>query len=40
MSFGGICELVLETDDVPRLQAFYRELGLSPLLEEGGSDGA
>jgi catechol-2,3-dioxygenase len=36
MSFGGICELVLETDDVPRLQSFYRELGLDPLLEEEG----
>lgn len=34
MSFGGICELVLETDDVPRLQSFYRELGLGLLLEE------
>jgi catechol-2,3-dioxygenase len=36
MSFGGICELVLETDDVPRLQSFYRELGLRLLLEEEG----
>lgn len=35
MSLSGICELVLETDDVPRLQSFYRELGLDPLLEEG-----
>jgi catechol-2,3-dioxygenase len=35
MSFGGICELVLETDDVPRLRSFYRELGLGVLLEEG-----
>jgi catechol-2,3-dioxygenase len=35
MSFSGICELVLETDDVPRLQSFYRELGLGLLLEEG-----
>ncbi|MDQ3725327.1 MAG: VOC family protein [Actinomycetota bacterium] len=34
MSFSGICELVLETDDVPRLQSFYRELGLGLLLEE------
>ncbi len=33
MSFG-ICELVLETDDVSRLQSFYRELGLDLLLEE------
>jgi len=36
MSFSGICELVLETDDVPRLQSFYRELGLGLLLEEEG----
>jgi catechol-2,3-dioxygenase len=35
MSLTGICELVLETDDVPRLQSFYRDLGLRPLLEEG-----
>ncbi|HEV2790609.1 MAG TPA: VOC family protein [Solirubrobacterales bacterium] len=35
MSLSGICELVLETDDVPRLRSFYRELGLRPLLEEG-----
>jgi catechol-2,3-dioxygenase len=31
----GICELVLETEDVPALQSFYRELGLEVLLEEG-----
>lgn len=35
MSFGGICELVLETDDVQTVQSFYRELGLGLLLEEG-----
>jgi len=35
MSLGGICELVLETDDVQSLHGFYRELGLRPLLEEG-----
>jgi catechol-2,3-dioxygenase len=36
MSLSGICELVLETDDVGTLQGFYRELGLEPLLEEEG----
>ncbi|HEX2266184.1 MAG TPA: VOC family protein [Solirubrobacterales bacterium] len=37
MSFGGICELVLETDDVQSLQGFYRrQLGLDFLLEEEG----
>lgn len=36
MCLGGICELVLETDDVERLAAFYRELGLELVLEEGG----
>ena len=36
MSFSGICELVLETDDVEGLQRFYRELGLDLLLEEKG----
>ncbi|HWT89585.1 MAG TPA: VOC family protein [Solirubrobacterales bacterium] len=37
MSFGGICELVLETDDVQSLQGFYRrQLGLDLLLEEEG----
>jgi catechol-2,3-dioxygenase len=35
MSFGGICELVLETDDVETLRSFYRGLGLEVLLEEG-----
>jgi catechol-2,3-dioxygenase len=34
MSLGGICELVLETDDVGRLQRFYRDLGLGLLSEE------
>lgn len=36
MSFSGICELVLETEDVQGLQSFYRELGMEPLLEEEG----
>lgn len=36
MAFCGICELVLETDDVPVLRGFYRDLGLELLLEEGG----
>jgi catechol-2,3-dioxygenase len=36
VTFSGICELVLETDDVQGLQSFYRELGLDPLLEEEG----
>jgi catechol-2,3-dioxygenase len=35
VAIDGICELVLETDDVQALQDFYRELGLRPLLEEG-----
>jgi catechol-2,3-dioxygenase len=35
MSIAGICELVLETDDVGRLQGFYEELGLEVLAEEG-----
>jgi catechol-2,3-dioxygenase len=34
MKIAGICELVLETDDVERLTAFYRELGLELVLEE------
>lgn len=34
MKLGGICELVLETDDVGRLASFYRELGLERVLEE------
>lgn len=36
MTFSGICELVLETEDVQGLQRFYRELGLELLLEEEG----
>lgn len=36
MAFCGICELVLETDDVEGLQGFYRGLGLELLLEEDG----
>jgi catechol-2,3-dioxygenase len=35
MKLGGICELVLETDDVMGLTSFYRELGLDLILEEG-----
>jgi catechol-2,3-dioxygenase len=35
MTVAGICELVLETDDVARLSAFYRRLGLEQILEEG-----
>jgi catechol-2,3-dioxygenase len=34
MTIAGICELVLETDDVARLRAFYEEVGLEFLLEE------
>ena len=34
MTIGGICELVLETDDVERLQGFYEGLGLKRLLVE------
>jgi catechol-2,3-dioxygenase len=34
MTIVGICELVLETDDVDRLQSFYEELGLAQLLAE------
>jgi len=34
MTIAGICELVLETDDVARLQGFYEELGLEVLAEE------
>ncbi|HEX5984751.1 MAG TPA: VOC family protein [Solirubrobacterales bacterium] len=36
MALGGICELVLETDDVRGLERFYRQLGMEPLLEEEG----
>jgi catechol-2,3-dioxygenase len=35
MIVSGICELVLETDEVGRLASFYRELGLEQVLEEG-----
>lgn len=34
MIAAGICELVLETDEVERLSSFYRELGLEQVLEE------
>jgi catechol-2,3-dioxygenase len=34
MTIAGICELVLETDDVERLQGFYEGLGLKRLLAE------
>jgi len=34
MTIAGICELVLETDDVDRLQEFYEGLGLRRLLAE------
>jgi len=34
MPLAGICELVLETDDVERLQRFYEGLGLRRLLVE------
>lgn len=35
MTIAGICELVLETDDVDRLRGFYEEkLGLEQLLTE------
>ena len=35
MTIAGICELVLETDDVGRLRNFYEgTLGLRPLLAE------
>jgi catechol-2,3-dioxygenase len=34
MTIAGICELVLETDEVARLQAFYEGLGLKRLLAE------
>ena len=35
MAVAGICELVLETEDVEELARFYRELGLETVLEEG-----
>ncbi|HET9196696.1 MAG TPA: VOC family protein [Solirubrobacterales bacterium] len=34
MSASGICELVLESEDVEGLARFYRRLGLELLLEE------
>ena len=34
LSNVGICELVLEARDVPRLERFYRRLGLEPLARE------
>ncbi|HWO47125.1 MAG TPA: VOC family protein, partial [Solirubrobacterales bacterium] len=36
MSVAGICELVLETDDVEQLSSFYRRLGLERVSEEEG----
>jgi catechol-2,3-dioxygenase len=36
MTVAGICELVLETDDVEELSSFYRRLGLELLSEEEG----
>ena len=36
MSVAGICELVLETDEVERLSSFYRRLGLELVSEEEG----
>lgn len=35
MTIAGICELVLETEDVDRARTFYEELGLQALAEEG-----
>jgi catechol-2,3-dioxygenase len=35
VTLAGICELVLETDDVEGLAGFYRELGLEPISAEG-----
>jgi catechol 2,3-dioxygenase-like lactoylglutathione lyase family enzyme len=37
MSIAGICELVLETDDVDRLRDFYEGLGLRRLATEEGN---
>jgi catechol-2,3-dioxygenase len=34
MTIAGICELVLETDDVGRLRGFYEGLGLRRLAED------
>ncbi|HET7455946.1 MAG TPA: VOC family protein [Solirubrobacterales bacterium] len=37
MTIAGICELVLETDEVDRLRGFYEEkLGLRQILAEDG----
>ncbi|HEU5252947.1 MAG TPA: VOC family protein [Solirubrobacterales bacterium] len=36
MRVDGICELVLETEDVQGLRGFYEGLGLRLLLEEEG----
>lgn len=35
MTLAGICELVLETDEVEDLVRFYRELGLEPISAGG-----
>jgi catechol-2,3-dioxygenase len=35
VTLAGICELVLETDEVEDLVRFYRELGLEPISAEG-----
>ena len=44
VNVAGICELVLESEDVEGLARFYRELGLEPLQGvaalAGGDDGA
>jgi catechol-2,3-dioxygenase len=32
--FDGICELVIESHDMPALERFYRRLGLSVLARE------
>jgi catechol-2,3-dioxygenase len=37
MTIAGICELVLETDDVDRLRDFYEGLGLRRLATEEGN---
>ncbi|MDX6635997.1 MAG: hypothetical protein QOF06_2200 [Solirubrobacterales bacterium] len=34
MTVAGICELVLEADDVEGLARFYRDLGLKLLMKE------
>src|SRR5215211_156962 len=34
VNVAGICELVLETEDVKQLSSFYRELGLKQVMEE------